>query len=546
MAAAALKQNSEEQVYGRQAEGGRVYLVGAGLGEAEFLTVRAQELLTQAEVVVYDALVDAQLLQLVPQTCLKFNVGKRGGQPSMPQAEINRLLVEQCQQGKVVIRLKSGDPLIFGRVAAEIAALRSANCAFALVPGISSALAAPLLAGIPLTDPVLSRCFAVLSAHDPADLNWTALAAIETLVVLMGGHTLPEIVQQLQQHSRSPQTPIAVIQWAGRPQQRLWLGTLATIVAQTAGEALSPCVMVIGQVVELQPYLKSLEFAAQTGDDRRRMHLSPKAMPLTGKTILVTRSHNSRQEAESSTLPHLLQHHGAKVLEMPALEIAQPSSWHALDEAIDDLHHFHWLILTSTNGIDYFFERLAARGKDARALAGIKIAVVGEKTAQRLHQYHLQPDFIPPDFVADALISHFPEPETLPHSRILFPRVETGGREVLVAEFTQRGAAVVEVAAYQSRCPAAFAIEALEALQQGTVDVVTFASSKTVKCFCQLLEAAVGERWLPLLADVSVASIGPQTSKTCTELLGRVDVEAATYTLEGLGEAIVNWVRDRE
>ncbi|HEY9665727.1 MAG TPA: uroporphyrinogen-III C-methyltransferase, partial [Coleofasciculaceae cyanobacterium] len=236
---------------------GKVYLVGAGPGNVEYLTVRAQQLLTQAEVLIYDALVDDRLLALLPPNCIQFDVGKRGGRPSTPQKEINKLLVEKCQQGKQVVRLKSGDPFIFGRATSEILALQEAGCPFEVVPGISSALAAPLLAGIPLTDSVLSRCFAVVSAHEPDELDWEALARIETLVILMGGRQLKEIVQHLQRHKRSHSTPIAVIRDCGRPQQQTWIGTLGDIIKQTAGVSLSPTVMVIGEVVGLRDYLRS-------------------------------------------------------------------------------------------------------------------------------------------------------------------------------------------------------------------------------------------------------------------------------------------------
>jgi uroporphyrinogen III methyltransferase / synthase len=226
------------------------------------------------------------------------------------------------------------------------------------------------------------------------------------------------------------------------------------------------------------------------------------------------------------------------VLEMPALEIGPPSSWEALDQAIAHLHSFDWLILTSTNGVEYFFERLTAQGKDARSLAGVNIAVVGKKTANSLTQRGLQPDFIPPDFVADSMITHFPEAD-LTGKKILFPRVESGGRDVLVKEFTDKGAIVTEVAAYQSRCPEAIAPDTLTALEQGTVDIITFASSKTVQCFHQMLGAS-NSHWLN---HTCIASIGPQTSAACDRLLGRVDIEAEEYTLEGLVQAIVQWAR---
>ena len=241
----------------RMRRSGKVYLVGSGVGSVDYLTVKGQRLLSQAEVVIYDALVDDALLEIVPGDCLKLDVGKRGGKPSTPQADINHLLVKYCQQGKQVVRLKSGDPFIFGRSSSEIQALREADCGFEVVPGISSALAAPLLTDIPLTDPVLSRCFAVSSAHEPELLDWQSLAHLDTLVILMGAAHLPEIIDRLIQQGRSPQTPIAIIRWAGHPEQQVWIGTLEAILQQTTRQALSPCVIVIGEVVRLRPFLRS-------------------------------------------------------------------------------------------------------------------------------------------------------------------------------------------------------------------------------------------------------------------------------------------------
>jgi uroporphyrin-III C-methyltransferase len=235
---------------------GKVYLVGAGPGNIEYLTVKAYKLLAAAEVLVYDALVDSELLTCVTPDCLKLDVGKRGGKPSTSQGEINKLLVKYCQLGKQVVRLKSGDPFIFGRCTVEIEALKKHDCAFTVVPGISSALAAPLLAGIPLTDPVLSRCFAVFTAHEIDALNWDALSHLETLVILMGGQNLPEIVHQLLRYGRSYSTPIAIIRWAGTPNQEIWTASLGNILTQTAGLSLSPVVIVIGEVVGLREYLQ--------------------------------------------------------------------------------------------------------------------------------------------------------------------------------------------------------------------------------------------------------------------------------------------------
>lgn len=531
---------------------GQVYLVGAGLGNIAYLTRRGEELLKQAEVIIYDALVDEEILQLVPPTCQRFYVGKRGGQPSWTQAEINTLLLSECQAGKQVVRLKGGDPFIFGRCTAEIMALQEAGCYFEVVPGISAALAAPELAAIPLTDPVLSRSFTVLTGHDPADLDWETLSQLETLVILMGTRQLPEIIHQLLKHDRPSNTPIAIIHSAGTAEQKVWTGTLGNILEKTRGLSLSPAAIVIGEVVRLRDYLHSPDrpvvSTISTSISTSTMPeststMSDRSLPLTGTTILVTRA-----AVQSNEFRDRLEKLGAIVAEMPALEIGPPSSWDELDRAIAQLDTYHWLTFSSTNGVDYFFERLQARGKDARHLAGIKISAVGRKTAVSLTQRGVQADFIPPNFVADSLVAEFPE--QVAGKNILFPRVETGGREVLVTEFTAAGANVAEVAAYQSGCPQKIDPAVANLLLQRQVDVITFASSKTVRCFYQLLiqelTAKSQQDISTLLSDVCLASIGPQTSKTCINLLGRVDIEAAEYTLDGLTQAIVNWASQRQ
>ncbi len=255
-------------------------------------------------------------------------------------------------------------------------------------------------------------------------------------------------------------------------------------------------------------------------------------MPLMGKTILVTRS-----VGQSSQFSDRLMANGANVIEMPTLEIGPPSSWESLDRAIANLDSFHWLILTSTNGVDYFWERLIAQGKGTFALAGIKIAVVGEKTAQSLRKYGMEPDFIPHNFIADALVAQLSE--ELIGKKVLFPRVETGGREVLVKELTSQGVQVVEVPAYQSGCPRSIPLPVELALRNREIDIITFASSKTVQYFCELTKGKFGENYLN---QIWIASIGPQTSQACHALLGRVNIEAAEYTLDGLIAALIAWV----
>ncbi len=501
---------------------GKVYLVGAGVGNIGYLTLRAKELLAGAEVLIYDALVDQKLLELVPSDCLKLDVGKRGGKISTPQAKINQLLVAYCLQGKQVVRLKSGDPLIFGRAIEEILALQAVDCDFELIPGISSVLAAPLLANIPLTDRELSTCFAVCSGHQPDLLNWQALAAIDTLVILMGTRTLSEIITRLLEAGKDPNEQIVIIRNCSQIEQEIFSGTLTDIVNITKGISLSPAVIVIGKVVAYSDRIKQSS-----------------SLPLERKKILVTRA--AEQSSKFSTL---LQQQGATAIEMPALVITPPSSWLDLDHAISEIESFHWLILTSANGVNYFIERLQTLGKDIRALGEIKIAVVGKKTAATLAKYHLKPDFIPPNFVADSLVETFPE--TLSAKKILFPRVETGGRAILVKELTAKGAKLVEVAAYQSRCPDKIDSNIWQRLQQKQIDVITFASSKTVSNFVKLIdqELTPNHKIQNILQNIAIASIGPQTTKTCYELLKRVDIEATEYTLEGLTNAIIQYFSD--
>jgi uroporphyrinogen III methyltransferase/synthase len=535
---------------------GKVFLVGSGLGGESYLTVQARQVLAMAEVLLYDALIDSDLLSLAPESCLKLDVGKRGGQSSMAQKEINRLLVQHCQAGKLVVRLKSGDPFVFGRGQAELRALRTEHCAVEIVPGLSSALTAPALVGIPLTDPTMSRSFVVLTAHEPDNLNWRSLADLETLVILMGGSTLPEVLRRLQGHGRSPQTPIAVIRWAGRPQQQVWEGTLADILAKTEGESLSPCVIVIGEVVRLRHYLN---FVPPQPTDQPNSVLDEPALAsplsqseplsskpdvpmiatnrsdLTGKTILVTRA-----TTQASQFLDRLAETGAIAIEMPALEIVPPSNWEGLDREIARLPQYDWLILTSANAVESFFERLQTLRGSMRLPARLQLAVVGDKTAIALKQVGFDPDFVPPEFVSDSMAAYFPG--GLEGSRVLFPRVESGGRDLLVRDLTAKGASVVEVAAYQSRCPDAIAPDALAALQTRRVDAITFASSKTVKHFCQMLERSQpNSAWQAWLENVCIASIGPQTSKACEDFLGRIDAEAREYNLDGLIQAMEDW-----
>lgn len=510
-----------------------VDILGAGPGAPEFLTLAGQQILAQAEVLIYDALIDSRLLTIPKRNCEFMEMGKRGGQASVSQSEINEQLVAACVKGKRVVRLKAGDPFIFGRTTAEVQALEAAGCSATVWPGLSSIFTAPLLAGIPLTDKLLSQSIAIISGHHPDEIKWNAIAPLDTLVILMGTRNLIEICAKLIQAGKSSQTPMAVIHRCSWPQQKSWFGTLDTLPQQLETQHLSPAVVIVGQVVTLH---QTMQIQPWTQFNQQ---------PLTGKTIIITRA-----TGQVSAFRDQLQSLGAQVIEMPALEIVEPSSWKGLDEAIAVLPQFDWLILTSANAVDYFFRRLQTQGKDSRALSGIKIAVVGRKTASQLERVGLTPDYIPPNYVADSLVENFPE-VTLKGTRLLFPRVESGGRDVLVQAFQRQGVQITEVAAYQSSCPKYTPWPVIEAFKSQSVDAVTFASSKTVHHFNQLLTQALEDinpgqseayhSVAELLDSICIASIGPQTSKSCIERFGRISLEAQEYTLDGLAQELITY-----
>ncbi len=534
---------------------GKVDIVGAGPGSPDFLTVIGQDILAQAEVLIYDALIHPKLLTLPKENCQLINVGKRGGRQSPKQSQINEQLILACQAGQRVVRLKCGDPFIFGRTTSEVEALTAAGCCVQVWPGLSSVFAAPLLAGFPLTDPVLSQVVTLVSGHHPTSLNWSAIAQSDTVVILMGARNLETLLIALRSAGKPAQTPVAIVQWCSWPQQQSWFGTLENIGERMGGSLHSPSVVIVGQVVSLreqfllsskaQPLNQPLNQPFKMSQrNAQSSEVSKSYPPLLGKHIVVTRA-----VEQSSVFCDCLKSLGASVLEFPALEIVPPSNWDAVDQALQQLEQFQWLLLTSANAVDYFFQGLTRLKKDARALSGVKIAVVGRKTAQALHSKGIIPDFIPENYVADSLLETFPEAQDLSGLSLLFPRVESGGRDVLVQAFRARGADVTEVAIYQSRCPLTIPEGIVAALRDQQIDAITFASSKTVRHVIQLLIQATestdepAKRVQEWFASICIASIGPQTTQTCVELLGRVDVEAREYTLEGLTQSLIDYYR---
>jgi len=499
---------------------GKVYLVGAGPGDPELLTLKAKRLLEKAEVVIYDYLAHPQLLDYASQA-EKIYVGKTAGRHTLSQEEINELLVKKAQEGKIVLRLKGGDPFIFGRGGEEAEELVKNGVPFEIVPGVTSAIAVPAYAGIPLTHRAYASSVAFITGHeDPTKknsaINWEKLATgVDTLVFLMGVGHLPLIVEQLLTYGRSPETPVAVIRWGTLPEQQTVRGTLSNIVAEVKRTGIKPpAIIVVGKVVELRDILNWWE-----------------KKPLFGKKILVTRA-----QGQASLMVKQLQDLGARCYLFPTIEIAPPASWEALDKAIMNLNQYEWCLFTSVNGVVYFRERLEHLGKDVRALGSVKIGVIGEKTAEILQTWGIKPDILPKEFRAEALAEALIK-AGIEGKRVLLPRAEKA-RDILPVTLQSAGAEVVVVPAYRTVLPEVKKEEFKKLLAKG-LDIVTFTSSSTVKHLAQLVNP---ESLSDLLKDIVIACIGPITAKTAQDLGLKVDVMPEKYTIEALIKAIVNHI----
>jgi len=480
-----------------------VYLVGAGPGDPGLITVRGAEVLAGADVVVYDRLVHPSLVDLAPSDAERVYAGKAPGHAEMDQDAINALLVERGRAGRAVVRLKGGDPFVLGRGGEEAEALAAARVPFEVVPGITSAIAAPAYAGIPVTHRGTATHFTVVTGHedltkDAMEVDWEALARSGgTLVILMGAGRVAEIADRLVAGGRAPDTPVAAVRNGTRPDQHTVRSTLAT-VAEAGVEA--PAAIVVGDVAALD--LSWFE-----------------TRPLFGRRVVVTRAREQASELRSRLVGL-----GAEVVELPAIEI-EP-----LDVTVPDLADYEWLVFTSANGVVALFERgLAPTGLDARALAGVRVAAIGSGTAAALAERGVRADLVPERFVAEALLDAFPSPST-PGARVLLARAEQA-RDVLPAGLGEKGYEVEVLPVYRTRAGEPDA-DALERVRRGDVDAITFTSSSTVANLCDLLGPPPDPQ--PL-----VASIGPVTSKTALERGLRVDVEAEEHTIDGLVDALV-------
>lgn len=496
---------------------GMVYLVGAGPGDYKLISVKGLEYIKEADVLVYDRLADERLLAYVRPDAELIYVGKASSAHTMRQNDINQLLVDKALEGKNVVRLKGGDPFVFGRGGEEALELLKHRIPFEIVPGVTSAISVPAYAGIPVTHRSVATSFAVITGHeDPAKaqstIQWDKLTtAVDTLVFLMGVENLSYITDKLIEHGRSADTPAAVIRWGTKPEQRTLVTTVGQAVEAVAKAGLTPpAIFIVGNVVSLREQL-------QWFDNK----------PLFGKTVLVTRA---REQASALTAE--LEKLGAACVEAPAIKIQPPDSFVALDAAIAALDFYQWLIFTSVNGVEYFFKRLDEASLDTRALHGIKVAAIGVQTAAKLKSYGIRADIVPVEFKAEGIV------EALiglvePGMRVLIPRALVA-RDVLPEKLREMEVAVEVVPAYQTVVADTDGQALARKLQAGKIDMVTFTSSSTVTNLLSLL----GEGAVDLINQVKVACIGPITATTCQQHGITPDVIAEEYTIKGLVEAI--------
>ena len=503
---------------------GKIYLVGAGPGDPGLITVKGREVIGRADCIVYDFLASARLLEHARPGAETIYVGKKGSAKTISQAEINRLIVAKARAGKVVARLKGGDPFIFGRGGEEAEEAVKAGVDFEVVPGVTSAVAAPAYAGIPLTHREFSSAVTFITGQENpikerANIAWDRLSTGRgTLVFLMGWKNLPFIRKKLLANGWSPSTPVALIRWATLPKQVSCTGTLDDIVrVAEAKEILPPVVIVIGDVVGLADRLGWFE-----------------TRPLFGKRVLVTRT---REQAGEFTA--LLEERGAEPVSFPTIKITNPPAWGPVDRAIKRLGSYDWVIFTSVNGVDRFFERLYRLGLDLRELKGVKVCAIGPRTAEAVKGLRIKVDLLPKKFVAESILDALGR-RGIRGKRFLLPRALVA-REVLPTEIRRLGGRIDVVPVYRTVRPRKSAEEMREVLRSGGVDVVTFTSSSTVTNFAGSFRK--GE--LPGLLDgVRVACIGPITAATARGYGLTVDIMPKKYTIPGLTEAMAEYFRN--
>jgi uroporphyrinogen III methyltransferase/synthase len=494
---------------------GTVYLVGAGPGDPGLLTLRGAELLGRAEVVVYDALVNADLLRLAPRMAEVIYAGKRASQHAIPQDELNALLVTKAREGKCVVRLKGGDPYVFGRGGEEAEVLAAAHVLFEVVPGVSSVVAGPNYAGIPLTHRDYCSSFTVITGHeDPtkpeSGLDYEQIAHTPgTKVILMGVERMREIARSLMTHGMAAETPVGLVRWATTGQQQSLQGTLASIADLVAEKKFSaPAVTIIGDVVKLRPKLNWFE---------RR--------PLFGQRFVVTRT---REQA--SQLSKQLLDLGADVLEIPTIKIVPPDDRQPVLEALEGLGEYDWIVFTSPNGVSAFFDYLLKAFEDVRALGCVRLAAVGPATAAKLKELHLRVDAMPDEYLTRKVAKALTHYESLENLRILLARAQVANPE-LGKTLEDAGAIVDDVAFYKTVPDTEDLNGAAAKLLETGADWITFTSSSTVQHFHARFDLPA---LLTRFPRIRLASIGPETSKAIAGLGLQPAAEARPHTIDGL------------
>jgi len=491
---------------------GKVYLVGAGPGDPGLLTMRAAELLATADVVALDALVSKEIAARIPPTTKVVYVGKRASAHALPQGQINQLLVDEAKKGHRVVRLKGGDPFVFGRGGEEAEELVAAGVPVEIVPGISSSIAGPAYAGIPVTHRSYATSLTLVTGHEADEstgIKWSALAQLDgTIVFMMGLANLPAIVNNLTKYGSALDRPVAVISKATTREQRSVTGTLATIERIVRDAAIqTPALIVVGEVVKMHDIINWFE-----------------TKPLFGKRIVVTRA---REQA--SELKKMLEESGAQVLQFPTIEIAPPQSFDALDHVIDGRYDLY--VFTSVNGVKFFFDRLLERGFDARRLSGAKVAAVGDTTAAELRTRGIAPDLIPEKFQSISLLPMLGDDQTGIRTAVIRA---AEGRDELIDELRRRGGEVDLGIAYQTKA-ADYDLDELRVLLD-SIDAVTFTSASTVDHFFGKLTA---EERKKVAEHAKFFSIGPTTTEAIRRFGFTPEVESKNATIAALHDAVV-------
>ena len=493
---------------------GKVYLVGAGPGDLGLVTLRAKEFIERAAVIVYDHLANPEMLGWAREEAEIIYAGKKAGEHALGQDEINKLLVENARAGKEVVRLKGGDPFVFGRGAEEAKAMVDAGIAFEIVPGITSAIAGPAYAGIPMTHRADNSHVTFFTGHeDPSKttsaIDYAALAKLGgTQVMLMGVERIDAITREMIANGVRCDLPVALVRWATTGRQETLTGTLENIAKRVVeAEFEAPAVAVFGDVVSLRKDLNWYE---------RR--------PLSGKRIVVTRTRK-----QAGALTSQLRALGADVFELPTIRIEPPTDLREFAELVQDAHGYDWIVFTSPNGVDAFFKIFYKLYDDAREIGAARIAAIGPATAQRVRDFHLHVDLQPEEFVAESIVGEFQKQGGVENLRILLARAEKA-RDVLPRELSKLGAIVDEAFAYRTVPETRDVTGARRRLLEEGADLITFTSSSTVENFLAL--------GLPWPKGMQIASIGPITSKTAVDHGLKIDIEARRHDIDGLVEAI--------